>query len=300
MATARIKAPALLWHRARWAAQYPAHARQAPDLSDVQDLVHLAGRLTADEEKQIADRLFDQSCQVYQAALQEEVNKVGCSGTMAVVPSEGPELSALRERADWAAATVVRTYNDQLAKAIWQIGEDTPTANRHVYASRLFYAGDSWDDGYWQLKAVQISQVETMTTISAASADFYQNNDIPTEAALVVPYESVCAICADIVQGNPYRSADDVFRHYLLPAHLGCPHYVETVPQERLTNDECRDLWAGAIGSERAALSAVQKAAVSVLPPGAILLPELRMAARSPVGAARRQRAIAAALVKED
>jgi len=229
---------------------YPNRATQADwvalvaEMSDVQRLVHLTGRMTAFEERDLADRLFAEGKMAYQDALDAEALKLGCPGGANI--SAGPELSALRARADWAAASVTNTYNYNLAREIISIGEDVPTANRHVYAWRLYGSDTSWDKGYWTDKATEIAQVEMMTVINAGIADFHDRNGHLFEAtAKILPYFAVCDLCQEMVDGNPYTTVAEVFRKYILPPHPSCPHHCQAMPKDKLTSRECADLWMG-------------------------------------------------------
>jgi len=213
-------------------------------MSPVQRLVHLTARWTGDDQKRLADKLFAEGRETYRQTLQTQLNAVGCSGTKAVSPSVGPELKAIRDRANFAGDTVGNTYNVEMAREIIRIGQEVPTANRHVYASRLFYRG-GWDGRYWQAKNVQIAQVETMTMVNAATADFWsRNGDLLEGQAVVRPYAAVCPICIEAVGGNPYKSVDEVYNLYELPVHFGCPHFADPQPK-KLNPRECKLLWAG-------------------------------------------------------
>jgi hypothetical protein len=214
-------------------------------LTSVQRLVHLAGRLTSDDRNELADRLFNDGRQAYRDALQNELSKWGCHGSQAFVPDTGPELTAIRDRADWAAQSVTHTYNYELANAITAVGNEVPTANRHTYAFRLFYQDSSWDKGYWEDKSTQVAQIEMMTVINAAVADFYARNTLEPASVVITPYFAVCPICKDMVDGNPYDSVDDVVRQYVIPPHVGCPHHITTTASERLTPRQCETVWAG-------------------------------------------------------
>lgn len=216
------------------------------DMSPVQSLVHMAGRMGADDQERIADQIFDSARTAYRDAIQEEINKWGCAGLSAVVPEAGPELSALRARADWAAESIVGTYNYELAREIVAIGKQVPTANRHVYAYRLFYMEGSWDGGYWQDKATEVAQIETMTAINAAIADFYFRNDLEPQMVMIEPQVAVCDICKAMVDGNPWDSVEEVNRLFVFQPHPGCPHHLDVVSGgQRLSPQQCFDLWVG-------------------------------------------------------
>lgn len=244
--------PYLVRTRELWDSSYEERATESQwksvvaKMTDVQKKVHLAGRRDKLDQKDLADRLFRESRETYKQTLQDELNKWGCSGQKAVTPDKGRELSAIRERADWAAESIANTYNFELAKEIVRIGQDTPTANRNVYAYRLYYSKASWDGAYWKEKATQVSQIETMTTVNAATADFYaRNGDRLAPTANIVPFQAVCPICQELVANNPYKTPDEAYNASVLPVHVGCVHRVEVVPPERLSQSECKSLWAG-------------------------------------------------------
>lgn len=215
-------------------------------LTDVQKLVHLSARMDQQARDEFRKRRFDEARQVWKQTLQKELDKWGCAGTKALPPSHGQELNDIADRADFSADSVTNTYNLELAKAIRRIGEEVPTANRYVYAYRLFYSPGGWDHGYWLEKSVQVGQIETMTHINAAVEAFYmRNGDLLEPEANVIPMETVCDICKEIVAGNPYKDVDTVYRMYDLPAHMGCPHVAQAVANKRLNPMTCRELWAG-------------------------------------------------------
>lgn len=215
-------------------------------LRPVQKLVHLTGRWVDDDIENLETRLFNELRITYRDGLQQELNKWGCAGVSAVIPAAGAELSAIRDRVRFAANSVGNTYNLELAREIIRIGEDTPTANRHTYAFRLYNRQGSWDSAYWVAKAEQIAQIETMTVVNAAVADFYsRNGDLLQPQAIVVPFTAAESVCAQIVSENPYRTVDTLYSRWTLPVHIGCPHRAEVRSDKRLDSETCRMLWAG-------------------------------------------------------
>jgi hypothetical protein len=210
------------------------------EMSDVEKLVHLAHRWTADDEELWADRLFRNNRKTYTDALDEEAAAWGCYPPPASL-TRGPILKAIREEADESGRSIVGTFNYDLALAIRRIRRETPTANRHVYAYRL----RAWMQERARWKKPQIGMIETFKTVNRAQDDFYRFNDLPQEGAEVVPFSTVCEICAEYVAGNPYRSMQELLRRCRLPAHHNCPHYGRVIPARRLTRQECRELWMG-------------------------------------------------------
>ncbi|MHC4088678.1 MAG: hypothetical protein ACYSVY_00090 [Planctomycetota bacterium] len=252
MAVRSKTVPYLLRTRERWGDGYAERAEPGDwrptvdEMSNVQKMVHLTARWVDDDRDERARRLFDEGRETYRQTLQDELNRWGCGGRQALAPAVGAELSAIRERVDWAAESVKNTYNLELAKEIVRVGEETPTANRHVYAHRLYYREDSWDGRYWQERDLMIAQTETMAMVNAALADFYaRNGDLLQPEANVLPIAAVCPICQEMVDGNPWRSVDAVYNKFDFPPHPNCPHRPVPAVAGRLANDQCALLWAG-------------------------------------------------------
>jgi hypothetical protein len=212
------------------------------EMSDVQKLVHLAYRKTADDEEEWADDIFKNNRKTYTDTLDEEAAAWGCHPPPASL-TRGPILKAIHDEADESGRSIVGTFNYDLALEIRRIGRETPTANRHVYAYRL----RTWVQERDRWKLPQITTIETFKTVNRAQDDFYRFNDLPQEGAEVVPYvtPNMCPICAEYVAGNPYPSMQELLRQCQLPAHPHCPHYGRVIPARRLTRQECRELWLG-------------------------------------------------------
>lgn len=237
-----------------WSAVYEEMGQRASEadwkalvatMTRVQKLVHLASRWTGDDRGELERRIFDEGRITYRDTMQQQLNKWGCAGQRAVVPSTGAELTALKDRAKFAAESVTNTYNLNLARAIIQIGEVTPTANRNTYGFRLFYQPGGWDAKYWEDKSDEVAKTESMTMVNAAIADFYdRNGDLLVPTANILPIAAVCPICQNFVKGNPYRSVQDIYRRFVIPPHPNCPHRA-VVHAKRLRPQECRLLWAG-------------------------------------------------------
>lgn len=214
-------------------------------MSQVQKMVHLAARMDRQSRKEYERRLFEEGRETYRQTLQDELHRWGCPEQIALAPEKGPELKAIKDRAVWAARSISDTYNLFLARAILAIGEETPTANRHVYAHRL-YGSSGWDSEYWRVKARLVAEIETMTMVNAGLADFYdRNGDLLTPEAEVIPLVAVCSICKAMVAGNPHKTIQAVYARYDIPPHPGCPHRPQVVADRKLKRDECQRLWAG-------------------------------------------------------
>jgi hypothetical protein len=215
------------------------------DMSQVQKLVYLAGQMDSFEAGEWADEVFDMRRHAYESAIEAELALYGCGGK--AYATTGPELRKMRQEANTVGAGIANTYNYWLAREIVAIGEDTPTANRHVYAHRLFYAEDNWAGSYWAGKQEVIGATETASGANWGLESFYRNNggSLDDGGAEVVPYPTVCPVCASYVEGNPYKSMEDLYNKCMLPAHPHCPHFGTPIDPKRLSAGECAELWRG-------------------------------------------------------
>ncbi|MFH1567740.1 MAG: hypothetical protein ABIL09_07040 [Gemmatimonadota bacterium] len=212
-------------------------------MTDVQRLVHLGFRWDPLDEQVWRNDLLRDNRQTYEETLREEVRTLGCGDPGHVQIGAGPELKGIAKHADRYGKGIVNTYNYDLARAIMQIGAETPTANRHVYAYRL----QQWGQMREQRKTVEIGETESSWAVNQAKADFHRLNNL-SEAmtgAEVRPFNTQCPVCAEYVAGNPYDSVSDAYNKVSLPAHPRCPHHIEAIMSRKLTPDECQELWLG-------------------------------------------------------
>lgn len=214
---------------------------EVDQMTDVQRLVHLAAREVADDERAWRNRIFADVRGEYESALRHEVQAVGCLDPGRVVLQEGAELKAVAERAAESARSIVNTFNYDLARAIRQIGQEAPRANRYVYEHRL----SVWQAERKEGKDQQITDAELGWAVNRAKEAFHQYNAEIAARAEVVPYPTACPVCAEYVAGNPYGSMDELYRRCVLPAHIGCPHHGRPLLDRKLTREECAGLWIG-------------------------------------------------------
>lgn len=215
------------------------------ELSPVGKLVYLAAQMDPDEAAEWADKVFDMRRTAFEGAMSAELARFGCGGEGRL--TTGPELKALRDGANQVGAGIANTYNYWLARQIQQIREDVPTANRHVYANRLFYSDGNWAAGYWEQRADMIGATETSEGANRGLEAFYRNNEgfLDYAGAEVVPYPTVCSVCASYVEGNPYKSMEDLYNKCMLPAHPYCPHIGVPTDVKPMSRQQCAELWRG-------------------------------------------------------
>ena len=203
-------------------------------MSDVQKLVHLAMRQTADDEQSMASELTKIRQRVYNDELSIQARRSGCV-TQRGRLTAGPELSVLSNQSKDDAKSIVNTYNHDLAASIINIKKQTPTANRNTYISRL----QDWELARQSHKAPAIAEYTEVTARAQAQQDFYRLNNLGGFAKLM-PRTAVCPICQGWI--NRGKVPMKIAQNNPPPYHLKCPHLWETEP-ERV--DDCRELWVG-------------------------------------------------------
>lgn len=209
---------------------------EVDELSDVQRLVHLAMRYDPTDEERIYSELLRTRRQAYESELTMQAARVGCAGRRGAL-GNNPSLKALSDASKQDAQSIANTYNYDLAKAIKRIGEEVPTANRHVYASRL----SAWDKERAGWKREDIAQYTESSARAQAQQDFYSFNAIHGVAVLV-PTSAVCPVCQGWIKRGevPLREA----QNHPPPYHVKCPHYWQTIPNQ-VAKEECPLLWMG-------------------------------------------------------
>lgn len=206
-------------------------------LSNVQKLVHLAARMDMIDVERLRADLLRIRRRAYEDELTIQATRVGCPGRRGAL-GNNPSLTALSEASRQDAESIVNTYNYDLAAQIRAIGQDTPTANRHVYAKRL----REWDEKRAAWKAKQIAQYAENSARAQAQRDFYRFNAAVLGVAVMAPTSAACPVCAGwVARGEvPLRVA----LNHPPPYHPNCPHVWVTKP-ERVARDQCPMLWMG-------------------------------------------------------
>jgi len=171
----------------------------------------------------------------YNDELEIQAQRKGCSRSARL--GNGPILSELNDRAEWAAQSIVNTYNYDLAIAIQHIRSEVPTANRYVYAKRL----ETWNAARAQWKNPQIALDAEVWARAKAQQDFAQHNGDQGSARLE-PATAVCPICQGWIERGvvPLRVA----MNHPPPYHVNCPHLWDVDP-DKVPREECGLLWMG-------------------------------------------------------
>lgn len=203
------------------------------NLSPVQRLVHLAMRYDSEMTGSIRGELTRARLRAYNDELSIQARRAGCTrqGEM----TAGPALSELNEMSKEDAEAMERQYNLDLAGAIAQIGKDTPSANRNVYAARL----REWEGKRVEAKAPAIAQWTENSARAKGFEDFHKNNKLEGTAHLE-PEIAVCPVCQGWV--NRGEIPLKVASNNPPPYHFRCPHEWVTTPEKV---DDCTDLWVG-------------------------------------------------------
>jgi hypothetical protein len=217
-------------------------------MSPVQKMVHLAARASPDDEAAWRSKMLNAYRREFETTLEQEAAAWGCPGRRAGF-TDPAVVDFYQAAAARSAASITNTYNYYLALEIFSIAEATPTANRHVYAHRLYYAPDAWARRYRREKVPEIAITETYDAIGAAKDRFYRRNAWLNALVVQVevrPYDTACEVCALVVAGNPYPSREALAGDAGLPPyHIKCPHYEAVTGSRQLTGEECAELWLG-------------------------------------------------------
>jgi len=209
------------------------------DMSPVMRLVHLAARWDQfDVEQQRGDYLRSMRA-AYNDEISIQARNVGCGDQTGRMREGSPALPQLRAAAERHAESVVNTHNYDLAVAIIGIRQETPSANRNTYVSRL----SAWNERRNAWKTPQIANMVDGEARAFAQQDFTENNRLRDRGtARLEPRTAVCPICQGwIDRGDvPLRVA----MAHPSPYHPGCPH-VFNVRYDQMSREECELLWLG-------------------------------------------------------
>ncbi len=204
--------------------------------TDVMRLVHLAARSDPVRIEEIRVQLLNHRRAAYEDELTIQAAHVGCPGRRGALGA-GPSLSELNQMSVDNAESIANTYNYHLAHCIIRIHDETPSANRHVYASRVA----AWEGGYWGWKQTDIDQWTDGTARALALQDFYRFNGAFGSATLE-PTTAVCPVCQGWIDRGavPLRVATN----NPPPYHIGCPHTWNTDP-DKVAREDCPLIWMG-------------------------------------------------------
>lgn len=204
-------------------------------LSPIGKLMHLAWRYDSVKEAEIATVLFKMMRQNYEAELTRQATAVGC--TRKGILGEGVALSALKDRANVDAASITRTYNYDLARAIFRIREENPRANRTYYTKRLY----EWETARASWKDKQIAMMTVSNAVQSAKAAFVANN-VLEGFATAYPKRAKEPECQNAIKLG--RVSLEYMQNNPFPFHPNCPHIWET-SYKKIPKADCADLWLG-------------------------------------------------------
>ncbi len=187
---------------------------------DLVGSVHLALSVDTVGRKARADLLYGQARSLYDDALTEAIGEVGCSGQGHL--AGGAELTALKKRAEWSAASIAKTYNKDLltmveaAEADWVEGHGSKKGMTRLWLAKTVRPAIQERDAW---KETQIGVTEQTWVNDRATQDFLNRNQIEGEIR-VVPELAVCPICQDLVRRGWMKISES--RGIFLPVHINC------------------------------------------------------------------------------
>lgn len=206
-------------------------------LPDVGRLVHLALRMDSVDEERVRTELLAMRRRAYESELGVQSERVGC-GRKAARVTAGWVLNALNQDSTRDAQSITNTYNYEAAVEIARIREETPTANRHVYARRLL----EWSAQREIRKDAQIAEYTEASARSMAQRDFYANNAVESGTAHIEPRTAVCPVCKGWIARGEVPL--DVAMNAPPPYHPNCPHGW-VIAAKKMSRLECEQLWLG-------------------------------------------------------
>jgi hypothetical protein len=205
--------------------------------SPVMELVHEAVRQDGFDEAAIQAGLGQASRSFYEDELTLMAGAHGCPGRHGRL-EDGAVQADIDAEATADAASIVNTFNYDLAVAIAHVRQENPRANRYHYARAL----SAWNERRAAWKDGQIATMTEGKARNRAQADFLRRNALADGKAHLLPVQAVCPICQGLVArgGVPTRVA------YAnpMPAHVNCPH-IWHVEGRELPKDMCSGLWMG-------------------------------------------------------
>jgi hypothetical protein len=201
----------------------------------VMKLVHLAAR----KDKPVQDALKTELVKIRRKAYEHELDlmlrQVGCpqSGQL----TTGPALTELDQLSQNDAASIINTYNYDLAYALIRIKTENTYANRHYYADRLTI----WERERNIWKLPQIALYSENTARSLAQRDFITLNQIEAIAVLE-PDTAKCPVCQGWIRRGEVPAKEATANPG--PFHVNCPH-VWKMAMPKVAQGECSELWIG-------------------------------------------------------
>jgi hypothetical protein len=210
---------------------------QSEGFSNIMRLVHLSFRMDSQHQEAIRAELVRTRRRQYEASLTELAESAGCDRSALL--SEGPILSELNEMSKTDAESIVNTYNYDLGLAIIAIKEETPTANRNVYAKRL----GAWETQRAGWKDLQIATNTNLTARQQAQRDFFKNNLVEATVKLIGPDPAAEPVCQAALDMG--RVPVEVANEMDFPAHLNCVHTFSDYKIKKLDKGKCAELWMG-------------------------------------------------------
>lgn len=197
------------------------------------DRILSAMRLHAADETELAGRIYQNSILTYEETMVNEFKRMGIKTTVKL--TDPKILARLQQRADAAARSIVNAYHADLEKKLesW--------ASRGIQPDIGMLKQWAKDRSGW--KSTQIGVSETAWTQYGATLDTYQRNGMDDLLVWVEPEGTVCAVCAQIVAGNPYTVAQA--RGLDLPVHPNCPHIARADTKHLRKHGKPSNPWTG-------------------------------------------------------
>lgn len=137
-------------------------------------------------------------------------------------------IARFRDYSSFSSRTLVRTFNNDLAKKLSDIVADYKRNGIPLTAAKLNKEVEVWARWRWN-KAERdtygfgVQEAKTLT-----SSEFARRSKIVDATLVVVPDNlASCDICKELISGNPYETIDEIQAIGFPPIHVHCVHSVD-------------------------------------------------------------------------
>lgn len=210
----------------------PSWQEMVAGFSKVMAIVHLAMRMNEVDIESLYDEMYKARKTEFDDAVSDYLAQMDCGGKAYL--KAGPEMKLMKAQSRLESEGIANTYNRDLAKAILNIKNTAPSANRYTYVSQL----RTWEAGRRIWKMTQIALHTIMTSRDQALKAFSDRNGLAPDVELY-PRTAAEPICQGWI--NRGIVSYQVAKNNPSPYHVGCLHYW----RPKFVKGDCSNLWIG-------------------------------------------------------
>ncbi len=210
----------------------PTWQEMVAGFSKVMAIVHLAMRMNEVDIESLYDEMYKARKTEFDDAVSDYLAQMDCGGKAYL--KAGPEMKLMKAQSRLESEGIANTYNRDLAKAILNIKNTAPSANRYTYVSQL----RAWETARRIWKMTQIALHTIMTSRDQALKAFSDQNGLAPDVELY-PRTAAEPICQGWI--NRGIVSYQVAKNNPSPYHVGCLHYW----RPKFVKGDCSNLWIG-------------------------------------------------------